>query len=127
MNGEAEHRRRVDAALAEGDIEGALHAWHEAYGTSVRGRRWESFADAGDAYLRIAHACGSPAIAIARARNLYLSALSRASRAGSLDGVLRIAAAFEDLGDDECVTRSLRVARLLSGSSAEITLTAHAR
>jgi predicted nucleic acid-binding protein len=48
-----------------------------------------------------------------------MSALFRASGAGSLDGVLRIASAFVDLGDDEIVTHALRIARRLAGSGTE--------
>src|SRR4029453_15827015 len=81
----------VDAALASGDVAAAMRAWHAAYGATIGSRRWEGFADAGDAYLRITRASGSPAGGISQARDLYLSALFRASGARSLDGVLRIA------------------------------------
>ena len=54
-----------------------------------------------------------------RARDLYLSALFRASGAGSLDGVLRLASAFVELGDDEVVTHSLRIARRLAGANPD--------
>jgi hypothetical protein len=107
----------VDAALAMGDVPAALRAWHEAYGAAMGSRRWEGYADAGDAYLRIARASGSPAGGIGRARDLYLSALFRASGSGSLEGVLRIASAFLELGDDEVVTHSLRIARRLAGAN----------
>jgi hypothetical protein len=107
----------VEAALATGDLAAAMRAWHEAYGVIMGSRRWEGFADAGDAYLCIARASGSPADGIARARDLYLSALLRASGVGSLDGVLRIASVFAELGDDEVVTHSLRIARRLAGSN----------
>lgn len=107
----------VDAALAAGDVPAALRAWHEAYGATMGSRRWEGYAAAADAYLRIARASGSPAGGILRARDLYLSALFRASGAGSLDGVLRLASAFVELGDDEVVTHSLRIARRLAGAN----------
>lgn len=107
---------RIDTALGAGDVSGALRAWHETYGAVMEGRRWEGFADAGDAYLRIARACGSPSEGIARARDLYLSALFRASGSGSLEGVLRLASAFVELGDDAVVTHSLRIARRLAGA-----------
>jgi hypothetical protein len=113
------HLRAIDVALGEGDVPGALRAWNAAYGLALGSRRWETFAEAGDAYLRITRASGSPAGGISRARDLYLSALFRASGAGSLDGVLRIAAAFTELGDDEVVAHSLRIARRLAGASAQ--------
>ena len=109
------HLATVDATLAVGDVPGALSAWHEAYGAALGSRRWEGFADAGDAYLRIGRASSAPASAVPRARDLYLSALFRARDAGSLDGVLRIAAAFATLGDHDVTAQALRMARRLSG------------
>ena len=113
----APHLAGVDAALATGDVPGALRAWHEAYGAMMGSPRWEGFADAGDAFLRIARASGSPARGISRARDLYLSALLGASGSGSLDGVLRLASAFAELGDDEVVTYCLRIARRLAAAN----------
>ena len=104
----------IGAALATGDVSGALQAWGETYGAMLGSGRWEGFADAGDSYLRIARASGSPPEGISRARDLYLSALLRASGSGSLDGVLRLASAFVELGDDEVATHSLRIARRLA-------------
>jgi hypothetical protein len=112
----------VDAALARGDLAAAMRAWHGAYGATIGSRHWEGFLEAGDAYLRIARASGSPAGGISRARDLFLSALFRASGAGSLDGVLRIASAFAELGDDEVVTHSLRIARRLAGGNPDTEL-----
>jgi hypothetical protein len=112
-------RTAVDRALAAGDLTGALRTWHELYGATLATRHWEGFAEAGDAFLRIARALGSPAHGLARARELYVSALFGASEAGSLDGVLCIASAFVELGDDEIATHALRIARRLAGSSAE--------
>jgi hypothetical protein len=115
----------VDAALAAGDVPAAIRAWHAAYGATIGSRRWEGFADAGDAYLRIARASGSPVGGISRARDLYLSALFRASGAGSLDGVLRIASAFAELGEDEVVANALRIARRLAGVNPGTELREH--
>jgi hypothetical protein len=112
----AAHLATVDAALTTGDVPTALSAWHAAYGAALGSRRWEGFADAGDAYLRIGRASSTPASAIPRARDLYLSALFRARDAGALDGVLRIAAAFETLGDRDVATQTLRMARRLAGA-----------
>jgi hypothetical protein len=112
----AAHLASVDAALAEGDVPEALAAWHAAYGAALGSRRWEGFADVGDACLRIGRASGAPASAVPRARDLYLSALFRARDVGSLDGVLRVAVAFDDLGDREVTVQALRMARRLAGS-----------
>ena len=106
----------VDAALAVGDVAAARSAWQAAYGAALGSRRWEGFADAADAYLRIGRASSAPDSAAPRARDLYLSALFRARDAGSLDGVLRIAAAFDNLGDRDVTVQALRMARRLAGS-----------
>jgi hypothetical protein len=109
----------VDDALGTGDVAAALRVWQELYGPTLGTGRWERAVEAGDAFLRIARALGSPVHSMARARDLYMSALAGASGAGSVDGVLRIAAAFADLGDDEIVTHALRIARRLAGSDTE--------
>jgi hypothetical protein len=111
----AAHLAAVDTALTAGDVPAALSAWHAAYGAALGSRRWEGFADAADAYLRIGRASSAPDSAVPRARDLYLSALFRARDAGSLEGVLRIAAAFDNLGDRDVSVQALRMARRLAG------------
>ena len=110
----ATHLAAADAALRAGDVPAALAAWHTAYGAALAGRRWEGFADVGDAYLRIGQAHGAPAGAVPRARDLYLSALFRARDTGSVEGVLRIAGAFERLGDREVTVHARRMADRLA-------------
>jgi hypothetical protein len=110
----AVHLATVDAALARGDVPTAVVAWHAAYGAALGSRRWEGFADVGDAYLRIGRASSAPARAVPRARDLYLSALFRARDVGALDGVLRIAAAFESFGDRDVTVQALRMAQHLA-------------
>jgi hypothetical protein len=119
-SGTAGRQAAIDAALASGDVEAARIAWAAAYAAATAGRRWEGYAEAADAYLRIARALGSPAAEITRARELYLSALFGASGTGSLDGVLRMASAFAELGDDEVVTRALAIARRLAAPDPRI-------
>lgn len=103
------HLRAVDVALEREDIPAAVEAWQSAYGAALGSRRWEGFADAADAWLRIARA-GGRADGVPRARELYLTALFRARDAGSREGVLRAAAAFDALGDREVVTQAHRMA-----------------
>jgi hypothetical protein len=112
----ATHLAMVEATLARGDVSATRSAWRAAYGAALGSRRWDGFADVGDAYLRIGRASGAPASTVPRARDLYLSALFRARDAGSLDGVLRLAAAFDSLGDREVAVQALRMARRLAGS-----------
>lgn len=106
--------QRVDDALAKGDLTAAERAWQDAYTAALGSRRWEGMLEAGDAARRIGEASGSGKAADARARQAYLTALWRARRAGSLDGVLRAAEAFSALGDREVVAQCLRIAERLA-------------
>ena len=110
----AGHLTTMDEALRAGDVTGAQKAWHAAYGAALGSRRWEGFADAGDAALRLGRASGAPASGVPRARDLYLSALFRARDTGSLDGVLRVGAAFNALGDREVTSHAARMAHTLA-------------
>jgi len=105
------HVRRVDEALARGDVSTAVRAWHDAYGAALASRAWEPMLAVGDAHLRIGGAGGIGGAAYARARENYLVALFRARARRSLDGVLRATEAFARLGDRDVVDMGLRVAR----------------
>lgn len=107
--------RRMDEALAAGDIRLAERAWHDAYGQALGSRRWEGMVEAGDAALTIRAIAKAQRLAAPAARQAYLTALVRARRQGSVDGVLRTAEAFARLGDGEVVEQALRVARDLGG------------
>ena len=107
--------RRMDEALAAGDIRLAERAWHDAYGQALGSRRWEGMVEAGDAALTIRAVDNAQRLAAPTARQAYLTALVRARRQGSVDGVLRTAEAFARLGDGEVVEQALQVARDLGG------------
>ena len=100
----------VDDALANGRIDLATRAWHDAYVQAFGDRRWESMVATGDAALRIAAAAGTQRYGYSDARRAYLSALYRARAAGSVDGVLYVAKAFSALGDRDVVAMSLHIA-----------------
>jgi len=108
------HLRQIDDALARNDVNGATHAWHEAYLTAVSSRGWEGMVAVGDASLRIGEVTGSRQATEGKARWLYLVALFRARQHNSLDGVLRAAEAFAALGDREDAYRSLQLAKSLA-------------
>ena len=105
----------MGAALHAGNVVAATKAWHDAYGAALGSRRWEGFADLADAALRMGRASGSPNAGVPRARDLYLCALFRARDAGSLDGVLRVADAFEALGDRDVTRHAAKMAERLAG------------
>ena len=101
---------RSDSALDRGDIGTALVAWREANALAIRSRQWEGMVAVGDAARRLG-AHGAPAgDSVAMARGAYLTALFRARREHSVDGALRVAVGFGELGDREIVERALRVA-----------------
>jgi hypothetical protein len=99
----------MDAALARRDAGAAARAWHDAYAAALASRRWEAMLEVGDAAPR-AGATGGGEEARARARQAYLLAFTRARQEGAVDGVLRAAQAFADLGDRDAATQCLRVA-----------------
>ena len=117
----------VDEALARKQIAAAERAWHEAYLDALGSRRWEGMVAVGDASLRIGEVSGEKPAARARARQSYLTALGRARADGSVEGVLRVARAFDELGDREVVRMCLRVARSISEARRDERGSARAR
>ena len=112
-------RVSVEAALEHGDFLTAVRTTEAAQRRATRDRRWESLIEVGDAYYRIASRTGAPEAASQMAHDAYQAALRSARHAESLDGVLRAAEAFAQLGDVDEVELSLHVARDLAGSDAE--------
>lgn len=112
-------RMSVEAALERGDHSTALRTTQTAHRRASREGRWEALMEVGDAYYRIADQTGAPEAAGHKAREAYRAAFQGARRAESLDGVLRAAEAFAQLGDAKDVALSLGVARYLAGSDAE--------
>jgi len=104
------HLQRVDAALARSDVGAAEMAWREAYAAALKSRHWEGMVAVGDAYRQVGGAGGFPQAARAKARQSYMTALFRARGEGSVDGVLRVAERFAELGDREVVEQCIRVA-----------------
>lgn len=106
----ANHLQTVDAALARGDIGMALQEWHQGFAAALRSRTWLGLVEAGDAYLRIAEVGAFRGSAKPMARHLYLEALVHAKSQRSPEGALRVAAAFDRLGDRGVVEQCVKVA-----------------
>ena len=100
---------RMDEALARGDRSAALAAWRQAYAAAFRSVHWEGMMAVGDAATRLG------AEARAQARQAYLTALLRAQREGSLEGLLAAATAFGHLGDRDVLAHALRLAEREAG------------
>jgi hypothetical protein len=108
------HVIAVDRALAADDVTAAVLAWHDAYGAALATGRWEPLVEVGDAFVRIGEAASSSSGSRANARLAYLGALTRAQRDGSVDGVQRVAQAFEALGDYAVAAQCTRIAQRLA-------------
>jgi hypothetical protein len=108
---------RVEAALARNDLAGAEMLWSEAYVAAIKSRHWEGMVAAGDSYRRLGELGGFRKLSDAKAREAYLAALFRARSRGSLEGVLRTAQGFAELGDQEVVEQCIRVARSVAARS----------
>jgi hypothetical protein len=105
----------ADTALDEGSPTDALAAWREANAAALRSGQWEGMIAVGDAARRLAAREGFPRPDLALARQAYLTALYRARRDHSVEGALRAAVAFAELGDREVLTQALRIAEKQAG------------
>ena len=105
------HLDKVEEALSRNDLTQAAMLWREAYTAALRSRHWEGMVAVADAYRRLGGLAGFGRASEAKARQIYLAALFRARQEGSLDGVLRVAEGFADLGDRTVVDRCIDIAR----------------
>ena len=105
------HLEKVEDAVSRNDLTQAVMLWREAYAVALRSRHWEGMVAVAHTYRRLGGLAGFAPASEAKARQIYLAALFRARQEGSLDGVLRVAEAFADLGDREIVDRCIALAR----------------
>ena len=103
------HLERVETLLDSGDRDLAVRTWRDAWIAALSTRDWQPVIVVGDAALRVGEPM-PPWSARASARHAYQVALFRARAAGSLDGMLRAAEAFEALGDAEVAREARRMA-----------------
>jgi hypothetical protein len=115
----SEPQPTVDGALAAGDLNAAVRAWHAVHGAALASGTWEAMIEAGDAALRLGRVDGARTPSEARARQAYLVALFRARAERSIEGVLRAAEAFAQLGDDEVVAQGITIARRLAAQAPD--------
>jgi|SRR5688572_5451101 len=99
---------QVERALAEGDHAAALSWWRDANAAALRSGQWEGMIEVGDSARRLEAGA-------VLARQAYLTALFRARQQRSLDGLLRAAAAFGELGDHDVLDQALRIAEREAG------------
>ncbi len=113
------HIEKLNEALAKKNLSAATMAWRDAYGVALGSRQWEGMIAVGDAALRMGDVGGSRQAPEPTARDSYLTALFRARRQGSLDGVLRTAEAFAALGDPVGVVQAMSIAEELATRDPE--------
>ena len=107
----------MDRALATGETAAITAAWREAYVAAHASREWPGMIAVGDAAMRAARATRSADVFEPRARRAYRTALLRAHRQGSRDGMLAAGEAFGRLGDRE-------TERLAKAEAAELAIRA---
>ena len=108
------HLQSMDTAIAANNASSAVLAWRHAYAAALDQPGWRGLVDVAGAALRIGAIPGFRKAAESRARESYWTALFRARRQGSLNGVLDAAEAFGTLGDRVMVEQCIRIAERLA-------------
>lgn len=94
------------------DLDGGRRPWQASPVAAVESLSWEDLLAIGVARLRVGSGVGARPSGELAARRVYFAALYRACREESLEGILRAAEAFADLGDGEVVEECLGLAEL---------------
>jgi hypothetical protein len=118
---------RVEQAMADSDYVRAELLWRDAYAAALKSRHWEGMVAVADTYRALGARAGFPAVAVAKARQAYMTALFRARGEGSLAGVLITADRFAELGDREVVEQCIRVAKKVAAQSRDPYAAEHLR
>ena len=113
------HLDLVEKELEHGHVDVAVRVWQDAYGAALASRSWESMIAVGDAFVAIGRASGSVGGARMNAREAYLTALIRARRDRSVDGVIRSAESFQKLGDRAVGEHCLHIAAQLAAGNEQ--------
>jgi hypothetical protein len=108
------HLDAMDTAIAANNASTAVLSWRHAYAAALDQPGWRGLVEVAGAALRIGIIPGFKKAAESRARESYWTALFRARRQGSLNGVLDTAEAFGTLGDRVMVEQCIRIAERLA-------------
>lgn len=117
----------VEEAMARGDLLTAERLWRDAYVAALKSRHWQGMVAAGDTYRALGARAGFRTSAVAKSREAYLTALFRARDEGSVEGVLRTAERFAELGDRDVVEQCIQVARRVAEQSPDPQAEEHVR
>lgn len=104
----------MDRAVAAGDITTAVRSWRDAYAAALDHPGWAGLVQVAAASVRMGELPGMRKSCESRARETYWTALFRARKQGSLNGVLQTAEAFGSLGDRTMVEQCIKVAEGLA-------------
>jgi hypothetical protein len=113
------HLGAMDSAIAINNASAAVLSWRHAYAAALDQPGWGGLVEVAGAALRIGAIPGFRKAAESRARESYWTALFRARRQGSLNGVLDAAEAFGALGDRVMVEQCIRIAERLALLTAD--------
>ena len=108
------HIEAMDTAIAAHNASAAVLSWRHAYAAALDQPGWRGLVEVAGAALRIGDIPGFKKAGESRARESYWTALFRARRQGSLNGVLDTAEAFGALGDRAMVEQCVRIAERLA-------------
>jgi len=108
------HLEAMDTAIVTNNASAAVLSWRHAYAAALDQPGWRGLVEVAGAALRIGTIPGFQKAAESRARESYWTALFRARRQGSLNGVLDTAEAFRALGDRVMVEQCVRIAERLA-------------
>jgi len=100
----------VDEAIGRSDLSRAIYEWREAYGAAIRSGRSEGLIAVGDRAMRLAEIGAGAGYFRHEARDLYMHAAFRARAERSPETILRIADAFDRLGDTQRADAARKVA-----------------
>ncbi len=100
----------MEEALARQDPAIARRGGNQAHSAALALGDWESLPAVGAASVRLGELIGQRAEAGITARAIFQVAFIRAQRQGSVDGALRSAEAFADVGDFALADLALGVA-----------------
>lgn len=113
------HIEAMDRAVESGDTTAAVRAWRDGYGVALDHPDWAGLVHVAAASVRMGVLPGMRKACESRARETYCTALFRARKEGSLNGVLQTAEAFGSLGDRTMVEQCIKLAEGLAALGAD--------
>lgn len=113
------HLELMDRAVTLRDPDGAIRAWRDAYAAALGGNGWQGLIEVAAACLKIGEIPGFRKACEAKTRQTYWTALARARQERSVDGVLRVAGAFQGLGARAMADECARIAESFAAAAGD--------